>query len=179
MSLLCERSNYVPMLDKGIDVSSRCVTIFVMLLATSMSMQVSIGQSDMTEAPSIIRLGDGPIITQDRDSRMGRNVQGQSLIRVPDRIQNPLGKYCLYFADHRGTCIRLACADTLLGTWKTHEPGSLQLEDSFFPTSVPPVAPDITYPQYAHIASPDIHVRDDLKKIRNICTRAGPGQRSR
>jgi hypothetical protein len=84
MTLQCERSNYVPMFDKGIDVSSRCVTIFVMLLATSMSMQVSIGQSDMTEAPSVIRLCDGPINTQDVDSRMGRNVQGPSLISVPD-----------------------------------------------------------------------------------------------
>jgi hypothetical protein len=84
---------------------------------------------------------------------------------VPDWIENPLGNYYLYFADHRGTYIRLAYADNLLGPWKTHEPGSLQLDESHFPTSLPQKQPGTSYPQYAHIASPDVHVRDDLQKI--------------
>ena len=48
---------------------------------------------------SITRLGDGPIITPDMDARMGSNIQGPSLIRVPDWVEDPLGQYYLYFAE--------------------------------------------------------------------------------
>ncbi len=40
---------------------------------------------------------------------MGSNIAGPSLVRLPDWVENPLGRYYLYFADHRGTYI-LACA---------------------------------------------------------------------
>ncbi|MCB1685017.1 MAG: hypothetical protein KDI31_11035 [Pseudomonadales bacterium] len=119
-------------------------------------------QSQAAEIPDVIRLKNGPIIARYMDGRMGGNVQGPSLIRVPDWVENPLGKYYLYFADHRGTYIRLAYADHLLGPWQTHEAGSLQLEDSFFPTQVEAGAPPGAY---AHIASPDVHVRQDLGEI--------------
>src|SRR5210317_2197592 len=82
---------------------------------------------------SITRLGDGPIITPDMDARMGGNIQGPSLIRVPDWVEDPLGQYYLYFADHRGSYIRMAYADDLAGPWTVHTPGTLRLEDSFFP----------------------------------------------
>jgi hypothetical protein len=75
-----------------------------------------------------------------------------------------LGKYYLYFADHRGSYIRLAYADDLLGPWKTYEPGTLQLEGSHFPTAVPKELQDSPF-AYAHIASPDGHVREDLQEI--------------
>ena len=67
------------------------------------------------------------------DERMGANVQGPSLIRVPDWLPNPLGRYCLYFADHKGSYIRLAFANALEGPWHMHRPGSLQLTRSCFP----------------------------------------------
>ena len=41
------------------------------------------------------------------DERMGGNIQGPSLIKVPDWVENPLGNYYLYFADHRGIYIRI------------------------------------------------------------------------
>ena len=64
---------------------------------------------------------------------MGANVQGPSLIRVPDWLPDPLGHYYLYFADHKGSYIRLAYADALQGPWYIHSPGSLQLAGSHFP----------------------------------------------
>jgi hypothetical protein len=69
------------------------------------------------ELPSITvtRLGDGPLITPEMDARMGGNIQGPSLIKVPDWVENPLGNYYLYFADHRGTYIRMAYADEVTG----------------------------------------------------------------
>ncbi|MBI2950852.1 hypothetical protein HYY27_02090 [bacterium] len=85
------------------------------------------------------------------DRRMGSNINGPSLIRVPDWLENPLGRYYLYFAHHKGEYIRLAHADRLEGPWSTHEPGTLQLEGSFC---------------RGHVASPDVHVDHANREIR-------------
>ena len=116
---------------------------------------------------NVTRLAGGPIITPDMDDRMGGNIQGPSLIKVPDWVNNPLGKYYLYFADHRGTYIRMAYADEVTGPWTIHTPGALKLEDSFFPTTCPPcsLAPGRVAALYPHIASPDVLVREDLRQI--------------
>ena len=114
-----------------------------------------------TRPPSlhIERLGDGPIIRPSMDNSMGSNINGPSLIKVPDWIENPLGQYYLYFADHRGTYIRLAYADDLLGPWLMHESGTLRLNQTHF-SKTPPL-PNT----YVHIASPDVHVREDRQEI--------------
>ena len=62
---------------------------------------------------SVRRSAANPIIRPHMDARMGANVQGPSLIRVPDWVKNPLGRYYLYFADHKGSYIRLAVADAV------------------------------------------------------------------
>jgi hypothetical protein len=97
------------------------------------------------------RLPDNPIIHPGLDARLGGNINGPSLIRVPDWVSNPLGRYYLYFAHHQGTFIRLAYADELTGPWRVHTPGVLDLADSFFGQ---------------HIASPDAHVDDVRREIR-------------
>jgi hypothetical protein len=79
------------------------------------------------------------------------NINGPSLIRVPDWLPDPLGRYYLYFAHHQGTSIRLAYADDLAGPWQIHEPGTLQLDQTRFAH---------------HIASPDVHVDEQAKRIR-------------
>ena len=125
-----------------------------------------------------VRLSAGPIIRPHMDDRMGSNVNGPSLIRVPDWIEEPLGRYYLYFADHKGAYIRLACADTLAGPWRMHTPGTLALEASHFATERPDPArvsegvrrdaanaieQDYLHP---HIASPDVHADHDRREIR-------------
>ncbi len=138
----------------------------VMLLALAVIAQSAVAQNDA--GIRITRLDNNPIITPELDARMGGNIQGPSLIRVPDWVENPLGTYYLYFADHRGSYIRMAYADTLTGPWTVHTPGTLQLEESFFPTTCPPCTQTPGRegsPLYAHIASPDVHVRDDLQQI--------------
>ena len=52
---------------------------------------------------------------------------------MPDWVAAPIWKYYLYFADHKGSYIRLAYADDLKGPWVMHPPWSLQLADSLFP----------------------------------------------
>lgn len=118
------------------------------------------------------RFDTNPIIVPEMDARMGRNISGPSLIRVPPWLANPLGRYYLYFADHKGDYIRLAFADDLAGPWKMHVPGSLQLAESGFPVTLAEC--NITYTnQYGvfgddlpHIASPDVHVDQDRRQIR-------------
>ena len=126
----------------------------------------------------VTRLLDRPIIGPDLHPSIGANIQGPSLIRVPDWVEGRLGKYYLYFADHKGSYIRLAYADVLTGPWTVHAPGCLHLANSGFPTTPPPVSPEVLAhfeARYAargqaishdvlaeittpHIASPDVHV---------------------
>jgi hypothetical protein len=134
--------------------------------------------------PSAKRLLDHPIITPKMHPSIGRNIQGPSLIQVPNWVVNPLGRYYLYFADHKGSFIRLAYANELTGPWLVYEPGSLHLCNSLFLTE-PPVAPrkvitdfELAYSPSVnrshsfhtdastpHIASPDVHVDDRSKRI--------------
>ncbi len=61
------------------------------------------------------RCTNNPIIHPGLCSSIGTNINGPSLIRVPDWIEQPLGKYYFYFADHQGKFIRLAYADDIEG----------------------------------------------------------------
>ena len=55
------------------------------------------------------------------------NLNFPCVIRVPDWVERPLGKYYLYFSAHHGSYIRLAYADRVTGPWKVYEPGTLRL----------------------------------------------------
>lgn len=143
-----------------------------------------------TPAYAVRRLVDRPIIAPGMDVRMGANIEGPSLIRTPDWLPGRMGRYYLYFADHKGDYIRLAYADRLEGPWKVHAPGSLQLAQSGLPTTAPDATPeavaslqplggaadrappgtpgvpapldDATLP---HLASPDVHVDEANRRI--------------
>jgi hypothetical protein len=135
-----------------------------------------------------VRLLDGPIIAESNHPSIGANIQGPSLIRVPDWVEKKFGRYYLYFAHHKGRYIRLAYADALLGPWTVYSPGSLQIEQSHFVTEPPEatqeqvdsavarvrsmgfnlkrlghdLVKEMTWP---HIASPDVHIDDENKRI--------------
>ena len=99
---------------------------------------------------TIERLGAGPIIRPHMDRRMGANINGPSLVEMPDWVTNRLGRYHLYFAHHDGQYIRLAYSDNLTGPWRTHEAGVLPISESCFA---------------GHIASPDVHVDNESRRI--------------
>jgi len=98
----------------------------------------------------IERLAHHPIIRPHMDDRMGDNINGPSLIRVPDWVEQPLGQYYLYFAHHDGSYIRLAYSDELLGPWTTYRDGVLPLPEARFA---------------GHVASPDVHVDHAQRQI--------------
>jgi hypothetical protein len=117
---------------------------------------------------AVRRLPGNPVIRPEMlPGDDGANINGPSLIRVPEWVQSPLGRYYLYFAHHRGQYIRLACADQLEGPWRIHAPGVLHL------ASVPACR--------GHIASPDVLVDDERREIRMYFhgpLRDAKGQRS-
>lgn len=138
-------------------------------------------------AYTAVRIGNGPIISPETDPSIGHNIQGPSLVRVPDWVPNRLGRYYLYFADHKGSYIRLAYADRIEGPWKIHKPGALNIKDTPFPhdppkyteqqladyvararanglnpDQFPDVAKEVTTP---HVASPDVHVDEKNRRF--------------
>ncbi len=96
------------------------------------------------------RMFGKPIITQEMDESIGDNINGATLIKVPDWVENPLGKYYLYFAHHAGKFIRLAYNNELDDKWSIYTKGVLSLENSHF---------------NGHIASPDIYINHAEKKF--------------
>jgi hypothetical protein len=98
----------------------------------------------------IKRFESNPLIRPQMDGRMGSNINGPSVIRVPDWATNPLGRYYLYFAHHEGEYIRLAYADDVRGPWRIYTPGVLELKDSYFDE---------------HIASPEVRVRPERGEV--------------
>src|SRR5436190_22843375 len=105
----------------------------------------------MAAIGTLHRLPDNPIIHPGLDARLDGNINGPSLIRVPEWVPSPLGRYYLYFAHHQGTFIRLAYADELAGPWRIHAPGVLDLAESGFDD---------------HVASPDVQVVPERREIR-------------
>jgi hypothetical protein len=98
------------------------------------------------------------------------NINGPSIMRVPDWVINPLGAYYLYFAHHKGTSIRLAYADYITGPWCMHPEPVLHLKNSLFVTNdLDPTSRKhwVNGPEYlyAHIASPDVHIDPSKKQI--------------
>lgn len=131
-------------------------------------------------------LADQPIIEPSSCTSIGSNIQGPSLITNPAWTDNGLGRFLLYFADHKGRYIRLAHADALGGPWQIHAPGSLHIEDSGFPTTDFEISDDrlaAIEERYreilgeamvldvrtdlvtAHIASPDVHIDDERRRL--------------
>jgi hypothetical protein len=122
----------------------------------------------------VTRLPENPIIHPGMGARLGTNINGPSLVRVPDWVENPLGRYYLYFAHHKGDHIRLAYADHPAGPYTVHDPGVLTLADSRFSTervkedgdeSTAVASPDED-PGAPHIASPDVIVDHKRQQFR-------------
>lgn len=136
-----------------------CMMGIALLAAPALSIAVpasavtTAGPRGEQPAWDVERLGEGPVIHADMPGlkgELGENIDGPSVIRVPDWIENPLGKYYMYFAHHRGEYIRLAYADSPEGPWTVYEPGTLKLGR----TSA-----------VHHIASPDVIVDEANRRL--------------
>lgn len=82
------------------------------------------------------------------------NVNGPSVVRAPQWLPDRPGEYLLYFAHHLGTHVRMAWADEIIGPWTVHDGGVLHVDET---------PSQDTFP---HLASPDVHVLDDERRLR-------------
>ncbi len=109
------------------------------------------------------RIGSGPIIGPDTpgwaDPWHAKNINGPCLIRMPDWATRALGRYHLYFGHHSGKFLRLAYADQIEGPWRIHGPGVLSSTQGGFGGLEKP----------GHIASPDLHINHEKKRIELFC----------
>ncbi len=139
------------------------IALGCIVFVLSSSQSLALDDSEYTDSSTdfsfrVERLANNPIIHRDMEGfagREGENINGPSLIRVPDWIENPLGKYYLYFAHHHGEFIRMAYADDLEGPWVIHEGGVLHMHDT----------PSFHNRRGDHIASPDVLVDEENKRI--------------
>ncbi len=99
----------------------------------------------------IRRFPNNPAIRPHMDDRMGDHINGPSLIHVPEWVEQPLGRYYLYFSHHDGRSIRQASSDALQSPWTTYRDGVLPLREAGFA---------------GHVASPDVHVDHAQRQIR-------------
>lgn len=152
-----------------------CGAFLLLVLAAS-----ALSQTPPTPSPEdkpaagavrVTRLNDGPILRPDMmpkdDGEWSGDLNFPSVVRVPDWVEKPLGKYYLYFSAHHGSYIRLAYADQIKGPWKVYEPGTLRLAqvesvNGAERTSAGPAGEG----GERHVASPDVHVDDEHKQIR-------------
>lgn len=116
------------------------------------------------QRPTVVRLPQNPLITVKSSSSLGGNVNGPTVIRVPDWIEHPLGRYYMYFANHMGTFIRLAAADAPEGPWRIYEPGVLDVRETAF-FREPPDPQETLEDFYTHVASPEIFVDAEHRRL--------------
>lgn len=136
---------------------SRAVGLLVVVWLASLGLQGA--DTPLIRAERIL---DRPLIAPSMlPGDDGESVNGPSLIRVPDWVANPLGRYYLYFAHHNGKYIRFAYADDIAGPW-TLLPGGLL-----------PVGEQKAL--RGHIASPEAVIDEETKQI-YLFTHGSPRQ---
>jgi hypothetical protein len=112
----------------------------------------------------VTRFEQNPLVTTRTSRSLGSNVNGPTVIRVPDWVPNPLGRYYMYFANHIGEFIRLAYADTITGPWRIYEPGVLHVRNTAMSRTGPD--PKETLDDfYTHVASPEIIIDHQQKRF--------------
>jgi hypothetical protein len=78
-------------------------TVLLVVMSLLLGLPTSLAAQNISDIEiKVTRLLDQPIIGPDIHPGIGENMQGPSVIRVPDWVSNPLGRYYLYFADHKG-----------------------------------------------------------------------------
>ena len=103
------------------------------------------------------------------------NINGPSVLRMPDWATGAQATCHMYFAHHKGQSIRLAYADRLDGPWQMYPDPVMPVACSLFEPVDPPRDPAVPAPDwvaglkgdylYAHVASPDVHIDADRRRI--------------
>lgn len=82
----------------------------------------------------------------------GDNINGPTLIKVPSWVSNPIGKYYLYFGNHKGQYIRMAYSQEPTGPYTLFKGGVFSLPETGYKNT--------------HLASPEIWIDEINQQIR-------------
>ena len=141
--------------------------LVALAIASALSAAVTPPDRDSARAVAPVtatRLPGNPLITTRSSPALGDNINGPTVIRVPEWVVRPLGRYYMYFAHHMGAHIRLAHADAIGGPWRIHEPGTLHVRDTAF-YRPPPDPPENLEDFYTHVASPEVMVDHEQRRL--------------
>ena len=137
--------------------------VLLSVCAAALSAGFISAQEPAPRSVRVVRFATNPLITVKSSSTLGGNVNGPTVIRVPDWVQKPLGRYYMYFANHRDVFIRLAYADAVTGPWRIHEPGVWHVRDSALYRPQPDSARFGGF--NTHFASPEIFIDHANRRI--------------
>ena len=133
---------------------------------------------------TVTRLTDTPLVAADLfppsaiaglEPDALANINGPSVLRMPDWAAGKQAALHMYFGHHKGKSLRLAYADRLQGPWAMHPDPVMPLADSLFEPVDPAPDPALAAPDwvealggdylYAHVASPDFHIDEPNRRI--------------
>ena len=135
----------------------------LVLCATALSASFISAQQPASGGVRVARYATNPLVTLKSSSTLGGNVNVPTVIRVPDWVQKPLGRYYMYFANHRDVFIRLAYADAVTGPWRIHEPGVWHVRDSAL---YRPQPDSVRFGGFnTHFASPEVFIDHANRRI--------------
>jgi hypothetical protein len=79
------------------------------------------------------------------------NICNPCIVKVPEWVRDPIGKYYLYYADHRGKFIKFAFSNSIFNNWKIKLNTIININS--FKNAI------------NHIASPEIYIDNNKKKF--------------
>ena len=139
------------------------LTLTLVLMVAVLPSVLRSAQQPASGPVRVTRFATNPLVTVKSSSTLGGNVNGPTVIRVPDWVERPLGRYYMYFANHRDVFIRLAYADAPAGPWTIHEPGVWHVRDSSLYRPQPDSARFGGF--NTHFASPEIFIDNANRRI--------------
>ena len=142
--------------------TTRVLVALALLVAVVPALSPS-AQTQPSSGVRVTRFATNPLVTVRSSATLGANVNGPTVIRVPSWVQKPLGKYYMYFGNHRGVFIRLAYAESPTGPWKIHEPGVWHVRDSSLYRPQPDSASFGGF--NTHFASPEVFIDNTNQRL--------------
>ncbi|MFB3902385.1 MAG: hypothetical protein ACE15E_02945 [Acidobacteriota bacterium] len=135
-------SRFKPHRAGGLAICLTCAALFA---------GMTVGQPQKApESPkdTFLRFSGNPLLD---GPKLGlRRIMFPSVIRVPEWVKQPKGKFYMYYAEHSGTSIYVAAADRPEGPWKPLPDPVLTIDRTPFPD---------------HISSPDVLVVPEQKRF--------------
>jgi hypothetical protein len=78
------------------------ISVLCGVLAAVLALETAAPVAQRDAAVTATRLAANPLVGLASSPSLGDDVNGPSVIRVPDWVQRPLGRYYMYFAHHMG-----------------------------------------------------------------------------